>query len=272
MSEVDQSVETNDIPVVEESAPQAESSGTETQESAPEKQEERIGFNDPKHPDHGRFKELLDGQREYKQKFEQAEQERASYRQSIEQMQRELHYLRTAQAPKKEEPKDPFLADLEKVNPAYAKSFQSVMEQAAKTAQLEQKLARYEQQQDMEKGVSHFNGLLESNKVSDPTERKLYERYVAAEVYELRNRGEKVSLKDLDKIFNGFHDEYKKAMDARDRATTAKYSTAKKADLSPKGATGGAATAPVAKKFKSLDSPDTAAWLAKEIRAMKKQD
>ncbi len=261
MDEVDQSVETNDILVVEESAPQAESSGTEQQEAAPEKQEEKQA---PFH-EHPRFKELIEQNRSFKE-------ESALRAQALENMQRELQYLRQVQAPKKEEPRNQFVADLEKVNPEYAKTFQSVMEQAAKTSQLEQQLAQFQQQQFAEKAVSHFNGLLESNKVSDPMDKNLYARAVRAEVYEREQRGEKLGIKDLDKIFSSFHTEYKKAMDDRERAITAKYSAAKKADLSPKGATGGAATSPVAKKFKSIDSPDTAAWLAKEIRALKKQD
>jgi hypothetical protein len=146
------------------------------------------------------------------------------------------------------------------------------MEQAAKTSQLEQQMAQYQQQQFAEKAINHFNGLLESNKISDPMDRNLYAKAVRAEVYERETRGEKLGIKDLEKIFNGFHSEYKKAMEDRERAITAKYSAAKKADVLPKGATGGAATAPTAKKFKSIDSPDTVAWFAKEIRAQRKQD
>lgn len=261
MSEVDQSVETNDIPVVEESESQPESSGTEVQASTPEKQEEK---QTPFH-EHPRFKELIEQNRSFKE-------ESALRAQALENLQRELQYLRQAQVPKKEEPKDPFLADLEKVNPEYAKSFKAVMDQAAKTQQLEQEMAQYKQAQFAEKAVSHFNSLIESNKISDPMDKDLYARAVRAEVYERESRGEKLGIKDLEKIFNGFHTTYKKAMEDRERAITAKYSAAKKADISPKGATGGAATAPTAKKFKSIDSPDTAAWLAKEIRAMKKQD
>lgn len=265
------SEETDNTPVIEESAPQAESGGAETQESAPEKQpEEKVGFNDPRHPDHSRFKELLDGQKEYKQRFEDSERERAQYRQSVDSMQRELQHLREQAIPKKEVPKDEFLENLEKVNPAWAKSLQAVYDQAGKTSQLEQRIAQYETQQYQKEAITHFNGLLESNKVTDPYDRKIYERAIRAEVYDREARGQKLAIKDLDKIVNDFHSEYKKAMEDRERAITAKYVTAKKADVTPKGATGGAASTPTAKKIAAGDISGQAKWLADQIRAMKK--
>lgn len=257
--EVDQSVESNDTPVVEESAPQAEPVGAEAQASAPERQEEKQA---PFH-EHPRFKELIEQNRYFKEQD-------ARRAEALEKLQGELQYVRN-QVPKKEVPKNQFIVDLEKVNPEYAKYMESVQLQAAKSEELERRIASYEQQQFQEKAINHFNSLLEGGKITDPMDRKIYERAIRAEVYERESRGEKLGLKELDKIFNEFHGEYKTAMDTRERNITSKYVTAKKSDTTPKGATGGAASAPVSKKFKSIDSPDTIAWLAKGIRDLKKE-
>lgn len=262
--EVEVSSESSDnTPVVEESSPQLESSGAEAQESAPEeKQEEKPA---PFH-EHPRFKELIEQNRSFKEQESQRGQ-------VIERMQQELHALRqqAIQAvPKKEEPRDQFLADLEKVNPAYAKSLQSVYDQANKTSALETRIANYEAQLFQKEVANHFNSLLETNKVTDPMDRKIYEKAVRAEVYQREQNGPKLGIRDLDKIVNEFHAEYKKAMDDRERAITARYVTAKKADVTPTGATGGAAKSSTAKKIPAGDFSGQAKWLANEIRNMKK--
>lgn len=253
------SEESVDTPVVEESAPQAEASGVEENESPPEvKTEEK---QTPFH-EHPRFKELIDQNRAFKEESSQR-----AY--ALEAMQRELQSLRN-QVPKKEEPKDPFLAELEKVNPEWGKSLQAVYDQAGKTGQLEQRIAQYEQAQFAEKAMNKLSGLMESNKI-DPVDRKLYDRAVRAEVYDREARGEKLGLKDLDKIFNEFHTEYSKAMEDRDRRVTAQYTTAKKTDVTPKGTTGGAAASSGMKKLAANDTAGQAKWLADQIRAMKKE-
>ncbi len=251
---------TDNTPVVEESASQAEPSGAEQQASAPEvKPEEKQA---PFH-EHPRFKELIDQNRSFKEMDAQRSQ-------AIERMQQELYALRQQAAPKKETPVDPFLADLEKVNPAYAKSLQAIYEQAGKTTQLEQRIAQYEAQQFQKEATTHFSKLLDDNKVTDPFDRKQYERAVRAEVYERESRGQKLGLKDLEKIVGEYHSEYKKTMEERERAITAKYVTAKKADSTPKGATGGAATSSSTKKLAADDYAGQAKWLAGQIRGMKK--
>ncbi len=193
------------------------------------------------------------------------------FKQSIEAMQRELQALRqqTTQ-PKKEQPIDPFLADLEKINPEYARSLKSVYEQAATTKQLEARIQQYEQQAFAEKAQNHFSTLLSTNKVTNPMDQELYKSVVEAEVYRQENTGKKLGLKDLDGIFNAFHAKYAKAMEDRDRALTAKYVTAKKSDSTPKGATGGAAAASSTKKIAAGDIQGQAKWLADQIRSMKK--
>ncbi len=255
------SEETDNTPVVEESGSQPESSGAESQEAAPEKipEEKPAPFHE-----HPRFKELIEQNRTFKE-------ESALRAQALESMQRELQYLRNQAAPKKEEPKDAFLADLEKVNPAYAKSLQAIYDQAGKTTQLEQRIAQYETQQFQKEAINHFNSVLAANKVTDPYDRKMYERAVRAEVYDRESKGQKLSINDLDKIVNDFHAEYKQAMESKERANTAKYVTAKKADTTPKGTTGGVASTPGAKKLAAGDIAGQAKWLANEIRAMKKQ-
>lgn len=260
MSDVDQSVESDESSVVEESAPQAEPVEVQAQESAEEpKQENKL----PPFHEHPRFKEVIEQNRTYKTQMEQ-------YQGALERLQGQMEMLRTQNAPKTEKPIDPFLADLEKVNPAYAKSLQSVYEQAAKTQALEQRIQQYEASQFAEKAQNHFKNLLESSKIADPMDRKLYERAVRAEVYEREAKGQKLGLKDLDTIFNEFHGEYSKAMEERNRKLTASYVKEKTKDTTPKGATGGAATTPGAKKMAAGDIAGQAKWLADQIRSMKK--
>lgn len=252
------SEQTGDTSVTEESAPQAESSDAEPQQAAPESKEEKPA---PFH-EHPRFKELIEQNRAFKE-------ESAQRARDYESLQREFQSLRQQNTPKTETPIDPFLADLEKVNPEYAKSFKAVMEQAGMAKAVQDELNQMKQQQFAEKAYSHFNGLLTNNKVADEY-KEVYQGVVEAEVYRREQRGEKLGLKDLDGIFNAFHAKYSKAMEERDRKLTASYSTAKKADTTPKGATGGAASTPGAKKIAAKDIAGQAKWLANEIRAMKK--
>jgi len=253
---------TDDTSVIEESASQADPNEAEPIEAAQEEQEEKPA---PFH-EHPRFKELIEQNRAFKEASEKQAQD--FYR-----LQGQLDaYQRQQQAPvKKEEPPvDQFLQDLEKVNPAYAKSLKSVYEKAAKAEQIEQRLQQYEQQQFAQKAYSHFDSLLASNKVEGDMAKEVYKAAVEAEVFRREQRGEKLGLNDLDKIFNSFHGKYAKYNEERERAITAQYSTAKKADRTPAGATGGNATSPTMKKFSSMDSPEAIKWMADELRKSKK--
>lgn len=260
-TEVNQSEESDSSSTIEETSSQEVSTEAEAQQAAPElTPEEKL----PPFHEHPRFKEVIEQNRGYKDQLSQ-------YQGALERLQQQMETLRQQAVPKKEEPKDPFLADLEKVNPAYAKSLQSVYEQAGRTAKLEQRLQQYEQQQFAEKAVGHFNNLLESNKISDPIDRKLYERSVRAEVYEREARGEKLGIKDLEKIFTEFHNEYSKAMEERSRKLTASYVQEKTKDKAPKGATGGVPSTSNSKKLAANDFSGQAKWLANQIRDMKKE-
>lgn len=264
-SSVDESASaevTDSTSTVDESASQAEATDAEPTEAAQEtKQEEKPA---PFH-EHPRFKELIEQNRAFKEQSERAQQD--FYR-----LQAQLEAFKEQNKPKVEPVKDQFLADLEKVNPAYAKSLEPIYAAAAQAKQLEQRLAQFEQAQFADKAVTHFNKLLDDNKITDPMDRKIMERAVRAEVYEREARGAKLTLKDLDKITNDFHAEYKATMDARERAITAKYVQAKTQDkAAPKGATGGTATTPGMKKFKAGDISGQAKWLADQVMAMKKE-
>lgn len=251
---------TDNTPVVEESASQPESSGAEQQDAAPEKTPEERPAPFHEHP---RFKELIEQNRSFKTQAEE-------YQRSLQTLQAQMEMLRQQAAPKKEEPVDPFLADLEKINPAYAKSLKSVYERAAKAEQIEQRLQQYESQQFAQKAYSRFDNLLSTAKVQDEVDKDVYRAAVEAEVYRRESRGEKLNLEDLDKIFNSFHTRYSKAREDMERKITAKYVSDKKSDATPSPVTGGAATSPTMKKFSSVDAPETVKWLAEELRKSKK--
>ncbi len=259
------SEETGDTVVTEESGSQPEASTaeqhTETQEAAPETTTEEKPAPFHEHP---RFKELIESNRTYKEQLEKQ-------REDFIRLQTQMESFREQSKPKVEQPKDPFLADLEKVNPEYAKSLQGIYKQAGMVQELQNQLAQFQQAQFAEKAVSHFNKLLDDRKVTDPLDRKIMDRAVRAEVYEQESRGRKLNLKDLEKITDDFYSEYKAGMDARERATTAKYVQGKTQDKTPKGATGGAAKAPTTKKLAANDFSGQAKWLADQIRGMKKE-
>jgi hypothetical protein len=260
--EVTESSETPESTPTPEPDPQPEPSGAEQQAAAPEetpKEEKPTPFHE-----HPRFKELIEQNRTYREQFDKQREE-------FVRLQTQMEALREASRPKPEPVKDPFLADLEKVNPEYAKSLKTIYDQASLAKQLEQRLAQFEQAQFAEKAVSHFNKLLDDRKISDPMDRKVIERAVRAEVYDLESRGQKLTLKDLEKITNDFHAEYKNAMDARERAITAKYVQQKKQDTTPKGATGGTAKGTSVKKLAANDFQGQAKWIADQIRTMKKE-
>lgn len=258
---VDQGVDTGDTSVTEESTSQVESSEAEAQESAPEKQEEKPA---PFH-EHPRFKELIEQNRESKQRADE-------YQQSLRTLQAQMEAFKHYNSPKKEEaPKDPFLADLEKVNPAYAKSLEAAYQKASKVDQLEAKLQQYETQQFQEKAVNHFNKILESFKVTDTFNRDIYQYAIRAAVDERERRGERLGLKDLDTIANDFHAKFTKHMEDNNRKLTASYVKEKASDKTPKGTTGGVPSAPGAKKMAAGDITAQAKWLADRVRAMKKE-
>lgn len=256
--QVDQSVETDTTPGVEEVSSQETPVGAEQQAAAQETKEEKLT---PFH-EHPRFKEVIEQNRGYKSELEQTKS-------VINQLQQQLDMIKQQTAPKTEPVKDPFLADLEKINPAYAKSLQSIYDRAGKTEELERRLAAYESQQFAEKAYAHFDKLLATAKV--PEEMKsVYTDAVEAEVYRRESKGQKLGLGDLDAIFNSFHSKYSKFLEERERQITAKYVTTKKSDSTPKGATGGAPSVPGAKKIAAGDISAQAKWLADQIRQAKK--
>jgi len=256
---VESSVNTEDTSA-SESTSQVEASGAEKQDAAPEvKQEEKpIPFHE-----HPRWKELIEERNGFKSQQEE-------YKQTLGRLQRELDTMRQQSAPKVEPKLDPFLEDLRKVNPEYAKSMESVYKRAEMAEQAMQRIQQYETQQFANQARSHFDNILNTAKITDPVDKELYTNVVEAEVYRREQRGEKLGLNDLDKIFNQFHSKYAKAMEDRERAITAKYVQGKKSDTSPKGATGGAATTPGFKKIAANDFEGQTKWLADQIRAMKK--
>lgn len=267
-SEVTESGETtSESTGAEESESQSESTSeaaatetaAETTQEAKAPAEEQVPFHE-----HPRFKELIEERREAKVREQQ-------YQQDMYRLQAQLEALKEASKPKPEPTKDPFLADLEKVNPAYAKSLEPIYAAAQRAQQLEQRLAQFEQAQFAEKAVSHFNKLLDEAKITDPMDRRIMDRAVRAEVYERESKGQKLTLKDLEKITKDFHAEYKATMEARERAITAKYVQQKATDKLPKGATGGAAKASAPKKFAANDFAGQAKWLADQVRALKKE-
>lgn len=268
------SVDTGESTVAEESESQTD---TTTEATATEETEKAVGNEDsrtgsaretkqekePPFHEHPRFKELIEQNRAFKD----SESQRA---QAFESMQRELSALREASKPKVEPVKDPFLADLEKVNPAYAKSLQSMYDRAAKAEDIERRLQQYESQQFAEKAYNHFDNLLKTAKVSD-VDKEMYKDAIEARVFRMEAQGKKLGLKDLDGIFNEFHTKYAKQLEDRNRDLLKGYVKEKAKDKAPAGATGGSPAAQGAKKLKAGDISGQSKWLADQIRALKKE-
>lgn len=255
------SEQTDSSPAIEESVSQTEPTNEAvTQDAQTVEQEEKPA---PFH-EHPRFKELIDQNRGFKEQSEK-------YQQEMSRLQQELQSIKQQVTPKKEEPVDPFIRDLEKVNPEYAKSYRQLAEQAKVAQQIQQQFQQYQQQQFAEKAVNHFDNLLSTNKI-ESADQDLYRAAIKAEIYEREAKGERLGINNLDSIFKSFHNKYSKYLEDRDRKITARYVTDKKSDQAPASTTGGAATAPVMKKFSSVDSPETIKWLADQLRAAKRQE
>lgn len=255
-------VQSGDTSVTDESVSHTEPSEAASQEAVetkPQPEEKPAPFHE-----HPRFKEVIEQNRSFREEMSRRNE-------AFENLQRELMALKEASKPKSEPVKDPFIADLEKINPAYAKSLESVYQRASKAEELERRFQQMESQQFAEKAYSHFDNLLKSNKVTDSMEQTIYKAAVEAEVFRRESQGKKLGLKDLDSIFNEFHTKYAKAMEDRDRTRLKGYVKEKASDKTPSGATGGAPAAAGAKKLKAGDISGQAKWLADQIRGMKKE-
>lgn len=272
-SEEVSSEETDSTPAVEESAPQAESSGDEQQAAVPDKEQEDEHVPFHKHP---RFTELIDQNRTYKSELDQ-------YKGALEMMQRELQASRTPKAevrPQESKHKQ-LIEQLKQVNPEFA-AFQEEMlsnleaakKEAALVKEVQKRLDNYENRELQTSASSKLQSLYEQNQVPD-TLRKRYDREVRSLVYERESRGEKLGIKDLEGVFKSVHDEYTPFLESLKRETLKGYVQSKRGDSTPAGATGGAAFTPGVKKFAPLGSQEgfsqTTKWLAEELRKAKKQ-
>ena len=265
------SEQTDSTPAVEEDSSQESSEGAEAQEAAPEKEQEResIPLNDPRNPYYERFTELTTQNREFKGRL-------GEYDQTIRQLQQEMAVLRTAQAPKKEEaPYKPILDHLETIDPSFAK-FQRELVEKAETANkraeiaeaLQKRLDAMETRDFQTQAVSRFHNLLETNKVPENL-RQRYEREIRILATDLEAQGQKLGLQDVDKLFNTVHSEYTKFLEDIRRAERASYVKAKRSDVTPAPATGGAAVSTAPTKIKAGDDESLVKWMAKQLRDAK---
>lgn len=264
------SVESTDTSVGEssESQPEPVEAAPQDAEPKPEPEETPAPFHE-----HPRFKELIEQNRTYKEQAQKQSEQLMRLQYQFEANEK----ARQALTPKTPSEEEELLKQVESVNPQFAKYIKGLAEQAKQVTGLQEKLSNFEkyqqqttQQQFANQAVSHFQNLLESNKIS-PEMRPRYEREVRAIVYEKEARGEKLGIKDLDGIFSSVHDEYGKFLESFRRQDRASYAAAKRSDTAPASTTGGAATSPGMKKFTSLDSPEAIAWVAQELKRANKK-
>lgn len=265
----DESVESDSTSTVENTDSQSESTEAVQQDAAPAKQEEQVPFHE-----HPRFKELIEERRAFKEQLDQM-------RGYNEALQKQMEGLRTAQPKSVNEPKYKQLVnELEGYNPAFAKSYEELItkqEQMEKrleeAAQIRQELEQYKQAEFQSKANSRLESLLTSNKITGKTKDR-YEREIRALAMQEEIQGKKLSLQDVDRLFNSVHTDLNAYVEELKRDTLKGYVKEKKQDAAPAPTTGGAPATSGAKKLPSLDTEDGMAaaiqWFAKERRAARK--
>lgn len=265
------SEETGSTATTEESASQTESTAAESQEAAPVKKEET---STPFH-EHPRFKELIDERRAYKEQLDQTK----GY---MEALQKEMQALRTAQPKPVNEPKyKPLIDELKTINPVFAESYQEMLsgletarEKAALAEKLQERLNAYEEREIQTQAVTRLNTLLDSNKISGDL-RKRYEREIQAIAQnEVAQTGKKLSVQDVDRLFQAVHTDYTPFLESVKRDTLKGYVKEKKQDAAPSSTTGGAPAVSKGKKAPSMDTEEgmqaAVKWFADQRRAAKK--
>lgn len=182
------------------------------QSSAPQDKEQT-----PFH-EHPRFKELIDSNRTYKEQL-------SSYEQRMEAMQRQFQEQITRMQPAPQKEINPFVSKLKEIDPRYAEWAEQLEARATKAEAVERDLQEFKRERLVSNYESSVEKLHAEHKISDELK-----PYVKAHLDALAVSGQLKELSQVPEIYKKVAERYQQLVSNVERATTAKYTQAKKAD------------------------------------------
>jgi hypothetical protein len=233
----------------------------QTQEASAENTEAKLSFNDPKHPDHPRFRELHEQANSYKAELAQARQEREQLQTQYKQMEAYIQQMQAMNQKKADPSYQALVQRLEGIDPEFANEFRQARQVADVVPQLQQQLEEFKTDRLRREATDTLSKLYTDNKVSDDL-KPFYERAIKAAVYETETSGKRLSVKDIPNIFKSVHDEHSKFFEDYRRKERASYLSDKKKDASAPASTTGAPA-----KATSQDKPISREQLKAELVA-----
>jgi len=218
-----------DVVAEESSAPQPETTQSESQSASPapsEQPQENLDRQVPFH-EHPRFKELIEERRSYATQLEQMKAQ-------MENMQRSQQESARAAQPK---PVNTFVEKLREIDPSYAQYIESLEARASKTETIEQRLDAYERARIVNEYESTVTKLHTDNKI--PAE---LQPLVRQQLDAMARSGELRDIKDVPNAYKKVAEVFSKFTEGLKRSTTASYVQDKSKDAStpssqPKGKT-----------------------------------
>lgn len=210
-----------------ESSPETQTDAQPEQQAAAPQQVKEVPFHE-----HPRWKEVMEERNAERQ-------QRAQLEQKLAQMERQF---RQSQQPKDTRPdfnevRTKMAERLKGIDPEF-QSYMSLLEEQALSSK--QELARYREEQFVERAVGKFEELNKANNV--PAE---LAPVLRAQLDEMYRQGKIRNLGDLENAYKQVHAPLNKLLEERERSALAKYTTEKKAVAAkPAAQPKGRATAP----------------------------
>ncbi len=242
-----------------------QNSSDSTQEASSENTESNLPFNDPRSPEHARFKELRDQASSFKEELQRERQEREAQNTQFQQMQAYIQQMQ-AQNQKQAAPAyQPLIARLKDIDPEFADWQLKSLQASEAIPQLQQQLQQMSVERDRRQAYDSLNTLYESNKVPQE-QRAFYEQAIKTAVYEGEVQGKRFTVSDIPKFFKQAHDQYSKFFEDHNRKLTASYVVDKKKDAVPSTTKGGTNSGKATTKDEGLSFDDQKAMLVAALR------
>lgn len=241
-----------------------------TQEVSGENTEAKLPFNDPRSPEHARFKELREQAVTFKEELAKERAEREQLVSQYQQMQAYIQQMQAQNQTKSAPTYQPLVQRLKEIDPEFAQWQEKSLQAAEMLPQLQQQFQQMAAERDRRQAYDTLNSLYEKNSV--PQEhRSLYERAIKTAVYEGELSGSKFSVNDIPKLFSQTHDEYSKFFDAYSRKQRESYVADKKKDATPASTTGGTTPGKASNTAKAMSMDDAKAMLVAALRKDKQK-
>lgn len=179
------------------------SSGSESGAPSPQQQETK----QPEAPfhEHPRFREIID--------------QNKGYRSELETLKKQLAEISANRSQPQQNKPDihPFVQELEKINPEYAKYIQGLEQKVSRIDSLDSKLSQWENMSMRDKYEASVSKMLDENKVSAPL------KAVYKELLDAKALSGQYTLNDLSRVFSDIHSTVSGALDAQKKEAISSY-------------------------------------------------